>query len=111
MGALLLESEDPDCDPGVIFFNNVGPLGMCGHGTIGVVRALHEMGRIKDRKSPSKPLRAWSGHWIRWLSLCDHRRATAIAGMSPLSWPVGSGSPAILPEETGSSSPTPVTSP
>ncbi len=50
VGALLLESEDPACDHGVIFFNNVGPLGMCGHGTIGVVRALHEMCRIKDEK-------------------------------------------------------------
>ena len=31
---------------GVVFFNNVGPLGMCGHGTIGVVRTLEHLGRI-----------------------------------------------------------------
>jgi 4-hydroxyproline epimerase len=31
---------------GVIFFNNVGYLGMCGHGTIGVVRTLEFLGRL-----------------------------------------------------------------
>ena len=30
------EPADPTCAAGVIFFNNVGYLGMCGHGTIGV---------------------------------------------------------------------------
>jgi 4-hydroxyproline epimerase len=30
----------------VIFFNNVGYLGMCGHGTIGLVVTLAHMGRI-----------------------------------------------------------------
>jgi proline racemase len=46
VGALLLESEDPQCCAGVIFFNNVGYLGMCGHGTIGLVRTLQHLGRI-----------------------------------------------------------------
>jgi 4-hydroxyproline epimerase len=32
--------------PLVIFFNNVGYLGMCGHGTIGVVVTLARLGRI-----------------------------------------------------------------
>src|ERR1700722_1252618 len=36
VGALLCEPSDPSCAAGVIFFNNVGYLGMCGHGTIGV---------------------------------------------------------------------------
>ena len=36
VGALLCEPADPACAAGVIFFNNVGYLGMCGHGTIGV---------------------------------------------------------------------------
>ena len=49
VAALLLDSSDPQCDAGVIFFNNVGPLGMCGHGTIGVVRALSEMGRVQGK--------------------------------------------------------------
>jgi len=46
VGAMLVPSPDPDCDVGVIFFNNAGVLGMCGHGTIGVVRTLAHLGRI-----------------------------------------------------------------
>lgn len=46
VGALLLEPQDPRACAGVIFFNNVGYLGMCGHGTIGLVRTLAWLGRI-----------------------------------------------------------------
>ncbi len=46
VGALLCESEDPSCAAGVIFFNNVGYLGMCGHGTIGVAVSLAHLGRF-----------------------------------------------------------------
>jgi 4-hydroxyproline epimerase len=46
VGALLCEPDDPECAAGVIFFNNVGYLGMCGHGTIGLVVSLAHMGRI-----------------------------------------------------------------
>ena len=46
VGALLCEPVDPDAAAGVIFFNNVGYLGMCGHGTIGVVKTLEYMGQI-----------------------------------------------------------------
>ncbi|MEK7856560.1 MAG: proline racemase family protein, partial [Acidobacteriota bacterium] len=46
VGALLCEPIDPAAAAGVIFFNNVGYLGMCGHGTIGLVRTLEHMGRI-----------------------------------------------------------------
>ena len=46
VGALLCEPHDKTCDAGVIFFNNVGYLGMCGHGTIGLAVTLREMGRI-----------------------------------------------------------------
>ncbi len=46
VGALLCEPVDPSCAAGVIFFNNVGYLGMCGHGTIGLVATLSYMGRI-----------------------------------------------------------------
>ena len=45
VGALLVEPTDPDCQAGVIFFNNVGVLGMCGHGTIGLVATLRHLGR------------------------------------------------------------------
>ncbi|MBI2947316.1 MAG: proline racemase family protein [Verrucomicrobia bacterium] len=47
VGALLVEPGDKSCVTGVIFFNNVGYLGMCGHGTIGLMVTLAHMGRIK----------------------------------------------------------------
>jgi 4-hydroxyproline epimerase len=46
VGALLCEPSDPSCTAGVIFFNNVGYLNMCGHGTIGLLVTLAHMGRI-----------------------------------------------------------------
>jgi 4-hydroxyproline epimerase len=46
VGALLCEPVDPASAAGVIFFNNVGYLGMCGHGTIGLVTTLSHLGRI-----------------------------------------------------------------
>jgi 4-hydroxyproline epimerase len=46
VGAMLVSPVDRSCAAGVIFFNNVGYLGMCGHGTIGVVVALGHLGRI-----------------------------------------------------------------
>jgi len=46
VGALLCEPVDRSCAAGIIFFNNVGYLGMCGHGTIGLVATLAYMGRI-----------------------------------------------------------------
>jgi 4-hydroxyproline epimerase len=47
VGALLLEPSDRSCAAGVIFFNNVGPLQMCGHGAIGLVVTLAHLGRIR----------------------------------------------------------------
>jgi len=47
VGALLREPLDPANAAGVIFFNNVGYLGMCGHGTIGLIASLAHLGRIK----------------------------------------------------------------
>jgi 4-hydroxyproline epimerase len=46
VGALLQPPCDPICATGVIFFNNVGNLGMCGHGTIGIVATLAHLGKI-----------------------------------------------------------------
>jgi 4-hydroxyproline epimerase len=46
VGALLTSPTDPACTAGVIFFNNVGVLGMCGHGTIGLMVTLAWLGRI-----------------------------------------------------------------
>lgn len=47
VGALLCDPVDPGASAGVIFFNNTGYLGMCGHGTIGLVATLAHMGRIE----------------------------------------------------------------
>lgn len=46
VGALLCEPVDPAACAGVIFFNNSGYLGMCGHGTIGLVASLAHLGKI-----------------------------------------------------------------
>lgn len=47
VGALLCEPNHAECTAGVIFFNNSGCLGMCGHGTIGLVVTLAYLGRIQ----------------------------------------------------------------
>ncbi|HEU4442439.1 MAG TPA: proline racemase family protein, partial [Burkholderiales bacterium] len=46
-GALLVEPVDPKSSAGVIYFNNVGTIGMCGHGTIGLMVTLAHMGRVR----------------------------------------------------------------
>src|SRR5262249_52916558 len=50
VGALLCQPVDPTCAAGVIFFNNVGVINMCGHGTIGVAVTLGHLGRIGPGK-------------------------------------------------------------
>ncbi len=47
VGALLTPPVEAGSAAGVIFFNNVGYLGMCGHGLIGVVRTLAHLGRLE----------------------------------------------------------------
>ena len=47
VGALLCEPCDAASDAAVIYFNNVGYLGMCGHGTIGLVVTLQYLGRLR----------------------------------------------------------------
>jgi 4-hydroxyproline epimerase len=51
VGALLCEPSDRTCDAGVIFFNNVGFLKMCGHGTIGLVKTLEFLEKITVGKT------------------------------------------------------------
>lgn len=46
VGGLLCEPHDGSCDFGVIFFNNVDYLGMCGHGAIGLISSLEYLGKI-----------------------------------------------------------------
>ena len=47
VGALLTAPTDPNCATGVIFFNNVGYLNMCGHGAIGVAATLAYLNRTE----------------------------------------------------------------
>lgn len=46
VGGILCEPAAEDCAAGIIFFNNTGFLGMCGHGTIGLMVTLQHMGRV-----------------------------------------------------------------
>jgi 4-hydroxyproline epimerase len=46
VGALLTPPVEPGSAAGVIFFNNAGTLGMCGHGLIGLARTLEFLGRL-----------------------------------------------------------------
>ena len=46
VGALLCQPTRDDCVAGVLFFNNTGYLGMCGHGSIGTAVTLAHMGKI-----------------------------------------------------------------
>ncbi len=46
VGALLVEPADTTCAAGVIFFDRSGPIGMCGHGMIGLIVTLQHLGRI-----------------------------------------------------------------
>lgn len=46
IGGLICPPVNPEACAGVVFFNNVGVLNMCGHGTIGLAATLAHMGRI-----------------------------------------------------------------
>lgn len=63
VGALLVPPADPSCQAGVIFFNNVGMLNMCGHGTVGVVETLRFLGRLQPGElrldTPVGPVSCW----------------------------------------------------
>jgi 4-hydroxyproline epimerase len=61
VGALLCEPSDPSAAAAVIFYNDVGYLGMCGHGTIGVVTTLAHLGRIRTGRA-CRLRRRW-GRW------------------------------------------------
>ncbi len=63
VGALLTPPEQVGSRCGVIFFNNVGALGMCGHGLIGLVRTLEWLGRLQPGEvrvdTPVGTVTAW----------------------------------------------------
>jgi len=108
VGALLCEPHDKSCAAGVIYFNNVGYIGMCGHGTIGLAVTLAHMGRLKPgRRRFETPV------GVVGVELIDDRTATienvesyrfaeALRSRWPVSGPCAETSPGAA---TGSSSP------
>ncbi len=48
VGGILCQPTDPKFTTGVIFFNNAGFLGMCGHGAIGLMATLKHLERIEN---------------------------------------------------------------
>ncbi|WP_087131185.1 4-hydroxyproline epimerase [Caballeronia pedi] len=101
VGALLCEPDDPAAAAGVIFFNNVGYLGMCGHGTIGLVASLAHAGRIAPGShridTPVGPvdatLNANGSVSVRNVPAYRHRRAVTleVPGHGPLTGDVAWG--------------------
>jgi 4-hydroxyproline epimerase len=87
VGGLLCEPVDPGCAAGVIFFNNVGYLNMCGHGIIGLIVTLAHMGRIGPGEhrieTPVGVVTTWlheTGHvTFRNVASFRHRRNVQIA--------------------------------
>ena len=57
VGALLTPPVEPGSSAGVVFFDNAGYLGMCGHGTIGVVRTLDFLGRLERSDAAARTVR------------------------------------------------------
>ena len=50
VGAMLVEPHEPECSAGLLFFNNAGYLGMCGHGLIGAMVSLGYLGQLAPGK-------------------------------------------------------------
>lgn len=84
VGALLCKPADPTCVTGVIFFNNVGCLGMCGHGMIGLVVTLHHLGRIgvgvHRIETPVGPVRAtlWENGSVTVENVASYRYISGV---------------------------------
>ena len=85
VGALVVPPVDKGCAAGVIFFNNVGYLGMCGHGTIGVVVALGHAGRLTagthrlETPVGSVTLEYDGAHRVAFENVASYRHAAAVA--------------------------------
>jgi 4-hydroxyproline epimerase len=94
VGALLCEPDDVTCAAAVIFFNNVGYLGMCGHGTIGVVVTLAHLGRLEPGahrlQTPVGVVTAhlYDRHRVTILNVPSYRLAAAVTVDVPGHGPV-----------------------
>ena len=89
VGALLVEPHRADCQFGVIFFNNVGYLGMCGHGTMGLIASLaHSRGLAPGAvkiDTPVGPIEATlsAGGEISVSNVASYRSAHRVAVSVP----------------------------
>jgi 4-hydroxyproline epimerase len=101
VGALLVEPGRADCNYGVIFFNNVGYLGMCGHGTMGLIASLaHAAGLLPGAfkiDTPVGPVEAALSPDGR-ISVSNvvsyrsaHRVAVSVPGIGPVTGDVAWG--------------------
>lgn len=85
VGALICESPLPDCVAGVIFFNNVGVLRMCGHGMIGVVATLAYQGRLLvgvhrfDTPAGAITAQLHDDHQVSLTNVASYRKATDVS--------------------------------
>jgi 4-hydroxyproline epimerase len=85
VGALLGPPADASCAAGVLFFNNVGTLGMCGHGTIGVIATLAHLGRIRPGphrlETPVGPIETTllASGAVRFENVASYRHARGVA--------------------------------
>lgn len=101
VGALLCPPHRADCQLGVIFFNNVGLLGMCGHGTIGVIASLAHAGQLGPGAvridTPVGPVdaRLHDDGQVELANVPSYRRARAITvevpGIGPVTGDVAWG--------------------
>lgn len=101
VGALLCPPVDRSCVAGVIFFNNVGFLGMCGHGTIGVGVALGHLGKITAGRHVLEtpvgqvPFEYDGAHTVALENVASYRAAAevsvAVAGLGEITGDVAWG--------------------
>ena len=82
VGALLVQPVDPTCTAGVIFFNNIGGIGMCGHGTIGVIARWPTWAGSDGGRIGWKRRSAWSLAITRAAARWPSRMSRAIATRS-----------------------------
>ena len=84
VGALLFEPTQPECVTGVVFFNNVGYLHGCLHGTIGVAVTLAHLGRLTDGENKIETptgivtVRALEDGWVSVRNVRSFRHTAAV---------------------------------
>lgn len=101
VGALLVPPSSSEFAAGVIFFNNVGYLGMCGHGTIGLIVTLAHLGRLTPGdhrlETPVGPVTATlhPDGSVSVANVASYRRAKAVTvevpGLGPVTGDVAWG--------------------